>query len=121
MIIEPIEVKFGAEEDEALRVFVDDNTRMLLRTHETLFNTDLPRWRKQYKGTPAQKSRNFPWKNASNLVVQVTATYQQMLLARVMSAVHEIAPLFPMELCGEWTPEEQGEECRAILEEFMGK
>jgi len=116
----PIPVKFSPEEMTRLERHVDEQLEALLRSHRQLFTNDYPEMRRLYEGIPKNRERNFPWKNASNLVVQIIGTYSDMLLARVLAGVWEISPLWTLELCGDWPTEERGEEKRAVVEEFLG-
>lgn len=118
-LLKPLPLDWSPEAEDKLRKYVDDNIRALKDGHQDLFEQQLPRWRKAYKGLPEREQRDFPWKNASNLVVQLTGMFVDMLTARIMSAVHEVAPLYTVGLSGEWEPTEKGEEQRAILEEFL--
>ena len=115
----PIQVSFGTEEDLQLKLFVKENLRMMEDAYDTFHNSKVPEWRRLYKGQPEQESRDFPWPNCSNTVIQLIAENVDILKARIIGTIYEIMPLWVTHLVGDWTVEEQGDQQRSAFEEFM--
>ena len=116
-MIEPTKVDLRGDREIALKKYMK-NRILEIRTGLKILHEDkLLRWRKIYKGIPRESIREWPFHNASNLVVQLVATFADTLLARVLSAVFKTRPL--------WATKEYGEhggtadEMRTSLEGFM--
>lgn len=82
-----------------------------------LHETKIVKWRKAYEATPREKTREFPFYNASNLVVPIIATFSDTLLARVMSAVLKTRPVWVAKIFG--SHKDLDDSNRIALEEFM--
>lgn len=115
----PVDVDFGPDAMRDLEDYVKKQIQSLNQSYADRFTNQLPKWRRLYRGTPKDAEKNFPWKNASNLVVQVIGTYCDTLRARVMGSIYEILPLFVTALVGEWNPEEHGSEQQEAIHELM--
>lgn len=115
----PVPVKFGPDGEAALDKYVYEQVESLVQSHKELHETKVIQWRDWYFGRPEQETRSFPWANAANLVVQLIGTHVDMLKARVLSSIYEVMPLVVAGLIGEWKPEEQGEEQRQAIEDYM--
>jgi len=118
-VIEPIEVDFGKEANDELHKFVKENLRMMEDAYETFHTSKVPEWRRLYKGQPEQETRDFPWPNCSNTVIQLIAENVDILKARIIGTIYEILPLWVTHLVGDWDEKEQGDEQRSSFEEFM--
>lgn len=116
---EPVKVDFGDDNNKELETYVHDHLDDLKAAHRDLFDNKLPEWRRIYEGQPKNEDKSWPWKNCSNLVIQIIGSYVDQLLARVMTAIHQTAPLWVLGLAGDWDDKEKGEEKRALLEEYM--
>ena len=117
---EPVKVKFGDAEEAARQQYVYDHIDAIKRSLTTLVETKLPKWRKYYEGKPETPEKTFPWRGASNIVVQLIATNVETLQAQVMASIYEVPPIWTAELVGDWDKEAFAEEQRSIIERFMG-
>lgn len=62
-------------------------------------------WLKLYRGEPDSPSKQYPWPDASNLVVNLAAIYTDSIVARIMQSVFQIEPHWLVEpLSAERTP-----------------
>jgi hypothetical protein len=68
---------------------------------------------------PRQETKTFPWRNASNVVIQLVGQHCDTLLASVLSAIYDVSPVYVASIIGNWDKEERAEEQRASLEELM--
>jgi len=71
------------------------------------------------QGKPSEEKKSFPWENASNVVIQITATCQDILKAAIMGSIRGVLPIFNTEMVGEWAEDEKGPDQRSALESAM--
>lgn len=116
-LITPTKVKFS--EDTMLRMwnYVDKQIEYLLAQNQTFRTTTLPEWTRLLKGEPKEQTKNFPFPNASNLVVQVIATRVEQLLSRAM-IMYGIDPLWTVSALGD-LPGQETDDLAKVLEQFM--
>jgi len=116
--IRPIPVKMSENAQEQLKRYLRDRVRSIRSGLKELHENRLVKWRKMYEAIPAERTREFPFHNASNLVVPVIAIHSDTLLARVMSAVFKTKPMWVSRVLGAV----QGDEhlaMRNAFEEFL--
>ncbi len=82
-----------------------------------LYEDKIIKWRASYEAQPEQEVRQFPFQNASNLVVPIIAIHTDTLHARIMSAIFKTQPIFVSKLYGDFGPEAY--EFKEAYEEFM--
>ena len=119
LLQEPVILKFGDKEEAIRNKYVYDHLDVLIRDLRSLREDKIKKWRIDKDGLPLKVSKTFPWRGASNIVIQVIASNIDILLAQVLASIYEISPLWPIALVGEWPPEEDSEEQRNAVEEFM--
>ena len=120
LIEEPIKVRFREVEEKLRLKYVADNIEAIKNGLTELTQTKLPKWRRYYEGKPDTPEKTFPWRGASNIVVQLVATNVDTLLAQVMANNYEVPPIWTAELVGDWDTAAFAEEQRSIIERFMG-
>lgn len=94
----------------------------LEKAHTELHKSKLPKWRKLYLGTPAELSKNFPFPNAANTIVQVVGATTDTMIARVMGLLYATHPLWPFANFAKADSNEArklAEAKRVVLEQFM--
>jgi hypothetical protein len=77
------------------------------------------KWRQAYEALPAEATREFPFHNASNIVIPIIAIHSDTLLARVMSAVLKTQPPWTAKIYGDHIDAKAMDERRSAVEEFM--
>jgi hypothetical protein len=117
--IEPVRVDFGADAMAALDKYALAQLELLKQQFSEFHNTKIPAWRNIYLGKPREETKNFPWPNASNVVVQVVGQHVDTLQAKIMAAIYELSPLWPVTLTGKWNAEDRADEQRLELEKFL--
>ncbi len=110
-------VKLSSEAEMRLKTHLKSRILALEDGLRELHETKIVKWRKAYEATPREKTREFPFYGASNLVVPIIATFSDTLLARVMSAVLKTRPVWVAKIFG--THKELDDSFRVALEEFM--
>src|SRR6266496_378933 len=118
-LLKPIKVQFGKDEDISLDNYVYDNLISLKNSYANLHENLVPKWRRLIKGKPKEETRNFPWPNASNVVIQLIGENVDVLKATQLGSIYEILPLFTAGLVGDFPEIENGDEQRVALEEFL--
>lgn len=117
-LIKPREVKFSPENMDRLWDYVDKQIDYLLQESDSFRNNTLPEWTRLLKGVPDSETKNFPFENASNLVVQLIATRVEQLLSRVM-IIYSVDPLWSVAATGDVIGQEADAQAK-VLEQFMG-
>lgn len=116
-LITPKKVKFSSDVMERMWDYVDKQIDYLLMQNSDFRDNVLPEWTRLLKGKPKQETKNFPFPNASNLVVQLIATRVEQLLSRIM-IIYGVDPLWTISATGD-LPAQEADEQAKILEEFM--
>lgn len=119
---ELVNADFGKDVNADIEWFVEQHLESLTEAHRDLHTNKLPKWRRAYLGRPAEETRNFPWPNAANTVVQVIGSTVDTMVARVMGLVWATHPLWPFKNFAKAESDEQKsafEEERRTLEDFM--
>lgn len=98
---------------------VEENIDFWLSKTKNYRENTLKRYARLYKGTPDSPTKDTPWPNAANNIIQVIATHCDQLLSRVMS-IYMVEPLWTAKILGD-LEDDEGEKQRQILEEFMSE
>jgi hypothetical protein len=112
-----IPIRFGTDGREKLVRHLKSRILALETGLTVLHEEKITKWRKAYEAVPREPTREFPFYNASNLVVPIIATFTDTLLARVMSSVLKTRPPFVCKIFGDHA--DLSDDIRASLEEFM--
>ncbi len=115
----PITASFGEDGNKALRTYVHENIMSLKTRLDTLHQEKINKWRRLYRGVPKQEIKNFPWKNASNVIIQLIGENCDIIRARILGTIFEVMPLWVTSLVGDWSTEAHGGEQQEAIQEFM--
>jgi hypothetical protein len=112
-------VPYKPTQPEVLKRFLRQQVEGLRRGLQQFHGMDgVVKWRKAYEAQPAEAVREFPWHNASNLVVPVVGIHTDTLLARVLSAVVKTKPYWTVKLLGDYA-DENPPGVKDAIEEFL--
>jgi hypothetical protein len=116
----PVVADFGSDKNEDIRIWLHENLRVYIDTYQVLFEKKVPEWRRLAEGKPKDKTKSFPWPNASNLVVQVIGQRCDDIAARVLGLVWSTSPvaMFRTQFSKPKDPHRENEKVR-ILEQFI--
>jgi hypothetical protein len=115
----PISKHFPAVLLKEIDKYNFDRLDALKQSLRSIREQKITQWRRIYTGMPREKSKSFPWQNASNLVVQLVGSFVSQLQAKVLQAVFGIDDLFQVGLVGDWKREEHAEEQRQALQDWL--
>jgi hypothetical protein len=116
---EPVRLKLTGDAETDFTSHLRERIRSCTDATKHLFETNLVDWRRMYESRPLEKTRNFPFQNASNLVVPLIAIHCDTLLAQLMSALWKTRPLYAVKLYGRYTDVADLDEVRQAWEEFL--
>lgn len=112
-------IAFKPSDPEGLKRFLRQQVEGLRRGLQQFHGMDgVVKWRKAYEAVPAERVREFPWHNASNLVVPIVAIHTDTLLARVLSAVVKTRPYWAIRLLGDYA-DQNPPGVKDAVEEFL--
>lgn len=119
---EMVNADLGADINCEVEAFVHEQLEWLEQAHKELHLNKLPKWRKLYLGVPAEMTRNFPFPNAANTIVQVIGETTDAMVARVMGLLYATHPLWPFKNYAKAKTDDEkkaGEIKRQTIEDFM--
>src|SRR5215475_2584262 len=99
-MLHPKKVMFSEATMKRMWTYVFDQLEYLSQEGQMYRDSVLPEWTRLLKGRPKQETRNFPFPNASNLVVQLIATRVEQMLSRAMT-MYMVDPLWTIGATGD--------------------
>lgn len=115
----PITKHFSDDIVKGIDVYVDDRLKSLKQGLREIREEKIQKWRKIHSGEPREKSKSFPWQGASNLVVQLVASFESQLTAKIVMATIAADPLWVVGLLGLWDTAEHSEEQRQAVQDWL--
>jgi hypothetical protein len=112
-----IRAKLSPEKSEALCLYLRDRVRELKASMKELYEEKVVKWRAAWEARPAVETRQFPFENASNLVIPLIAIHTDTLHAQLMAAVFKTDPIVLAKVLGDFG--EQSDDLKTAYEEFM--
>jgi hypothetical protein len=110
-------IRFSVEGEQKLKTHLKNRILALEEGLRDLHEDKLPKWRKAYEAVPREMHREWPFPNASNVVVPIIAIHSDTLLARTMTAVVRTSPIWYSKIYGEHG--EGADEIRTAFEDAM--
>lgn len=99
-MFEPTKIDFTGDALTHVKNYLHERVQALTDGAKSLFQTKLPEWRRLYEARPLERNRQFPFENASNLVVPIIGIHCDTLHARIMASLWKTKPLFYSKLYG---------------------
>ena len=99
-MLQPTKVEFTGDALNEVKGYLHERIQALTDGSRQLFQTKLPEWRRLYEARPLERNRQFPFENASNLVVPIIGIHCDTLHARIMASLWKTKPLFYSKLYG---------------------
>lgn len=107
----------GSAAEARLCRFLKDRVTSVRNGLKEIQETRYINWRRAYEAKPTEEVREFPFHNASNLIIPVIAIHSDTLLARLMAAIFKTQPLWVARMIGQALT--QLEEAKAEFEKFL--
>lgn len=117
-----VDADFGKDVNPDIEAHVWAQLDWLEKMHMELHQNKIPKWRKLYLGTPAEATRNFPFPNAANTVVQVIGETVDTMAARVLGLLFATHPLWVFEnyvRTQDQNERKTNENMRRVIEDYM--
>lgn len=115
----PIIKHFHSDATEEIHKYVFQRLEALKRSLNDIREEKITQWRRIYYGMPREKTKSFPFQNASNLVVQLVGAFTDQLKAKILMSTFGIDPLFDVQLVGEWDRKEKSEEQKQAVQDWL--
>jgi hypothetical protein len=112
-----IPANLSVEKTEALKKYLKDRILSLKNGMRELFEEKLIKWNAAYEARPAEAMRQFPFQNASNLVIPLVGIHTDTLHAQVMAAIFKTHPIVVSKVFGD--PGPQSDKLKEAYEEYM--
>jgi len=117
MAEELIPAKLSAEKELALKRWLKDRITELKNGMRELYEDKVIKWQAAHEAKPREETRQFPFRNASNLVIPIIAIHSDTMKAQLMAAVFKTAPLVTALILGEFGAE--SDELKEAYSDFM--
>jgi hypothetical protein len=117
MAEELIVAKLSEEKKIDLSKFLKRRVLELKDSMRELYEEKITKWRMAYEARPREEQRQFPFQNASNLIIPLIAIHTDTLHAQLMAAIFKTQPIIVAKVLGDFGPE--SDEYKEAYEEFM--
>lgn len=97
--------KLSEEKETALKKYLKDRVQELKNGMRELYEDKVIKWRAAYEARPREEVRQFPFQNASNIVIPIIAIHTDTLKAQLMAAIFKTHPLVTALILGEFGAE----------------
>lgn len=114
---EPVKIDFTGDALAHIKGHLHTRVQALTDGTRQLFQTKLPEWRRLYEARPLEQNRQFPFENASNLVVPIIGIHCDTLHAGIMASIWKTKPIFYSKLYG--TYEKDMDPIRQAWEDWL--
>lgn len=115
----PIRLEKGSDAEQRLKRYLHDKVYSIREGLRPIHNK-VVKWRRNYEARPAEAIREFPFHNASNLVVPIIAIHSNTLLARVMSSIIKTSPPWSARVIAAAAGIEELDGLSSAIEQFLG-
>src|SRR5215472_4771233 len=112
------ESDWGKDEYKDLCDFIKDKVKHLDMRLQAFRTEKLPEYVRLYKGRPKNKTVDWPWPEAANLVIQLIGTFSDEFLSRIIGSVWLYDPLWSATIGGD-IPDQDGNNQKQIIEKFL--
>src|SRR5215469_771591 len=96
-----IPMKLSDEKTRDLKVFLKQRVLQLKFGMKELMEQKIVKWNAAYEARPKEETREFPFQNASNLIVPIIAIHTETLHAQLMAAIFKTNPLVSVMVYGD--------------------
>lgn len=97
MSLKLVRPEINGDNRAQLKRFLSDHWRRMVDARRDQVETKYRLWQQAWEATPAQKTRTFPWPNASNLRIPLVRMHADTFAARTMMLVFGTQPLIEVQ------------------------
>lgn len=115
----PVSNLFSEERIKDIEGYARERIQSLVRGLRGIREDKINQWRKIYYGIPREKTKSFPWQNASNVVIQLVGSYVDQLAAKIVMGSVAMDPIFTAQLVGDFPKDVRAEDQREAVEEWL--
>lgn len=115
----PLAKHFSGERLKEIDGYVFERLHALKMQLSDLRDRKITQWRRIYTGMPREKSKSFPWQNASNVIIQLVGSFTDQMLAKWLMAIFGIDPMWEVGVVGQWERTERAEEQRQAAQDWL--
>jgi hypothetical protein len=112
-----IVAKLSAEKQTALCTYLKKRVLELKSSMKELYEEKVVKWRAAYESRPREETRQFPFQNASNLIIPLIAIHTDTLTAQLMAAIFKTDPIVYAKVLGDFGTE--SDKLKEAYEEYM--
>ncbi len=105
--------KLSEEKKTALKLYLKGRILELKNSMKELYEDKIVKWRAAYEARPREETRQFPFQNASNIVIPIIGIHTDTLKAQLMAAIFKTNPIVTALILGEF-----GAEADALKEAY---
>lgn len=109
--------KLSDEKERQLARYLEDRIREIRSSLNSVFTNKVVKWNAAYEGRPREESRQFPFPNASNLIIPIIGIHTDTLHAQLMAAIFKTKPLVATRLFGQ--PNAVVDKLRESYQDYM--
>jgi hypothetical protein len=109
--------KLSPEKETALKTYLKARILELKNGMRELYEDKIVKWRFAHEAKPREEERQFPFQNASNIVIPIIAIHSDTLKAQLMASVFKTMPLVETLVLGEFGGE--SDELRSAYADYM--
>ena len=112
-----ISAKLSTEKETALKLYLKRRVLELKSSMKELYEEKIVKWRAAYEARPREEARQFPFQNASNLIIPIIAIHTDTLKAQLMAAVFKTDPIVVAQVLGDFGTE--SDELKDAYQNYM--
>jgi hypothetical protein len=116
----PLAKHFSKDRISDIEKYLSERLEARKRGLTNMMTEKIKTWRKVYAGTPREKTKSFPWQNASNVVVKLVRSFSDQLAAKIVMGSVAMEPVFVADLVGDFKANQHAEDQREAVQDWMG-
>jgi hypothetical protein len=112
-----IPASLSEEKEKQLSSYLEKRIYEIRQSLNALFRDKVTKWNAAYEARPAEEQRQFPFQNASNLIIPIIAIHTDTLHAQLMAAIFKTKPIVATKIFG--APNKGLDLFKEAYQEFM--
>src|SRR6266403_721028 len=109
---------FSPDRLKEMEGYLTERLQSRIRGLQGVRDRKISAWRKIYDGTPREKTKSFPWQNASNIIIKLVRSFSDQLVAKIVMGTIAMDPVFEADVVGIFQQADHAEEMRLAIQEW---